>query len=160
MGTAGVSRRRALTGAASVGLGLPVLAACGDGGTTATDPAPSSSAATSSAPPTSAPTAPGSTEATPGGPVATPSDVPVGGGLVVGESSVVITQPTEGDFKGFSSTCTHQGCTVREVTETIDCVCHGSSFAIDTGEPVAGPASAPLGEIALTIDGDQITLAK
>lgn len=160
MSTAGVSRRRTLTGVASAALALPILAACGDGdtaGTTATDPA--SSATKGQAPPTSTPTEAESTEATPGGPVATTGDVPVGGGLVVGESGVVITQPTEGDFKGFSSICTHQGCTVREVTATIDCVCHGSSFAIDTGAPVSGLATVPLGEVPLTIDGDQITLA-
>lgn len=155
MGTSGVSRRRALTGAASVGIGLPVLAACGEGSGSATEPGPTGSSTT----PTSAPATPEPTTPAPGGAVASIADVPVGGGLVVAESDVVITQPTEGDFRGFSATCTHQGCQMREVTETIDCVCHSSSFAIDTGAPLSGPASVPLAEVTLTVDGGQILLA-
>lgn len=144
-----VSRRHALTGAATAGLGLPLLSACGGDSETASD---GGSAPSSSAPSTSA--SGGS-----GGAIATTADVPVGGGLIVADSQVVITQPTEGQFKGFSSTCTHEGCQVAEVQETINCPCHGSTFSLETGEPTGGPAPSPLGEVPLDVQGDRISLA-
>ena len=139
MSTSGVSRRRALTGAAGLGIGLPVLAACGGG--------------TSSSAADSAPTA------APGTVLASAAEIPVGGGAVFADAGVVITQPTAGDFKGFSVTCTHSGCPVNQVTSTINCPCHGSTFSLTDGSPQAGPASSPLAPVALSLAGDQISLA-
>ena len=45
----------------------------------------------------------------PGSPLATTSEVPVGGGIVLPDAQLVITQPTEGTFLGFNTTCTHTG---------------------------------------------------
>ena len=75
-------------------------------------------------------------------PVAQLTDVPSGGGLVVGE--VVITR--DGDtVHAFSATCTHQGCIVSDVTDgEIHCPCHGSAFDATTGAVVTGPATQPL----------------
>ncbi len=154
MGSSGLSRRRALTGAAGVGISLPVLAACGGGGggSTATDP--SSSSAPSTSPSTSA-----SGGGAPAEGFTTTADIPVGGGAVFPDEGVVVTQPTEGEFKGFAIQCTHAGCPVDEVTETINCPCHASQFSITDGAPQSGPASEPLGEMPLTVTGDQISLA-
>jgi Rieske Fe-S protein len=154
--TNAVSRRNALSGAATIGLGLPLLAACGgDEGGTATDPSESpSSSATGSEAPTSAP----GSEAPSGG-IATTSDVPVGGGVIISGDDVVITQPTEGEFKAFTAVCTHQGCLVNEVTDTINCPCHQSMFSIEDGSVQGGPASSPLGEVEISVEGDQISLA-
>ena len=70
------------------------------------------------------------------------ADVPVGSGLIVDD--VVITQPTAGVFKGFSSVCPHAGCNVSEVTDgNIVCPCHGSRFDLE-GAVVKGPAREPL----------------
>ncbi|OLT09507.1 hypothetical protein BJF78_30580 [Pseudonocardia sp. CNS-139] len=57
--------------------------------------------------PVNPPAAPGGAPAA-AAPVATTADVPVGGGLVLAEQDLVITQPTAGEFKAFSATCTHQ----------------------------------------------------
>lgn len=137
-----LTRRRALTGAAALGLATPVLAACGGGdsaGDTAASATPSPSAA---------------------GPLAPTSDVPVGGGLILEEQGVVLTQPTEGDFKAFSSICTHQGCPVSAVSESgISCTCHGSVFSLDTGEPESGPAGSPLPAVEVSVQGGEISLA-
>ena len=79
----------------------------------------------------------------PGGPppLVDTADVPVGGGVVLTSSRVVVTQATAGTFRCFTNRCTHMGCAVDSVTDgTIHCPCHGSLFAIDTGSPVAGPA--------------------
>ncbi|HEX5811853.1 MAG TPA: Rieske (2Fe-2S) protein, partial [Pseudonocardia sp.] len=59
------------------------------------------------------------------GALATTSQVPVGGGVVLADAALVITQPKAGQFKAFSAVCTHQGCTVGSVEGgTINCPCH------------------------------------
>ena len=89
--------------------------------------------------------------------IAATADVPVGGGVVVKADKVVVTQPTKGEFKGFSAVCTHQGCLVSAVAGgTINCTCHGSKFSITDGSVVAGPAKAPLGDARVAVDGAQI----
>ena len=95
-----------------------------------------------------------------GAALATIDEVPVGGGLILGEEGIVITQPTEGEFKGFTSVCTHQGNTVTSVEDgQILCSFHGSSYSAETGEVEGGPAPSALGEIAIKVDGDQILAA-
>jgi Rieske Fe-S protein len=94
-----------------------------------------------------------------GSELATTSEVPVGGGLILTEQKVVITQPTEGDFKAFTAVCTHQQCVVAEVQETINCNCHQSKFSIEDGSVQGGPAPSPLEEIAIEVDGDRIVSA-
>jgi Rieske Fe-S protein len=86
------------------------------------------------------------------------AEVPVGGGKIV--AGAVVTQPTSGTFKAFSSTCTHQGCTVAEVTDnTIRCPCHGSSFDASTGAVKSGPAQRPLPAKTLTDSGSSVVVA-
>ena len=133
-----LSRRRALGAAAGVGVGLPALAACAG-----EDPAPS-----------------GDTQDAPveGSALTTVGDVPIGGGVILGETEIVVTQPTKGDFRGFSAICTHQGCIVREVAETINCFCHGAKYSLESGEPVSGPANVALASRDLRIEGDDILL--
>ncbi len=146
-----LSRRRALTGAATASLSLPLLAACGS-------ETPSQSAADSpeesGAGATSAPATPAT-----GGPLATVADVPVGGGLVLDEQRVVLTQPTAGDVRAFSAVCTHTGCLVGEVEKTINCPCHGSRFDASSGAVLAGPAPAPLAPVEIRINGNEVVLA-
>ncbi|MDO5503984.1 MAG: Rieske (2Fe-2S) protein [Actinomycetia bacterium] len=91
--------------------------------------------------------------------VAATSDVPVGGGIIVGAVQTVITQPTAGEFKAFSSICPHQGCAVSSVEDDeIICPCHDSRFAISTGAVLTGPARTGLTEVALRVDGESISL--
>ena len=155
-----LSRRHALTGAATIGLGLPLLSACGDDATGAgSDPTPSPSAPSSASPTASPSATESSSKAKPATGIVATTEVPVGSGIVVSDSQVVITQPTQGEFKAFSVTCTHAGCPVNEVTETINCPCHGSTFSITDGSPTGGPAPSPLDEVAISVVGDQISLA-
>ena len=95
-----------------------------------------------------------------GGAIAATADVPVGGGLVVKDQKVVVTQPNKGEFKGFTAVCTHAGCVVKEVAGgTINCPCHGSKFSITDGSVVAGPAKKPLAEAPVAVEGTQIVSA-
>jgi Rieske Fe-S protein len=88
------------------------------------------------------------------------SDIPSGGGKVFESQKVVVTQPTDGEFKAFTAICTHAGCTVGSVSNgTINCPCHGSKFKIEDGSVANGPAAKPLAEKKITVDGDKIRLA-
>ncbi len=131
------SRRKVLSGAAAVGVAVPVLAACGSsGGSDVTGTSPSS-----------------------GGAIKT-SEIPVGGGTIFPDQQVVVTQPTAGVFKAFSSTCTHQGCQVTQVANrTIDCPCHFSKYSIVDGSVVSGPAPRPLPEKTVTPSGTTLTVS-
>jgi Rieske Fe-S protein len=168
MNGSGISRRGALTGA-SLGLTLPALAACG---ADETDTAGDSGSATGRSRDPESPDSPTASEAPSESPtkkkqkkpkddggIAATADVPVGGGLVLAEQQLVITQPTKGEFKGFSAVCTHQGCLVDDVTDTINCPCHGSAFSIEDGSVVGGPAPSPLPEEQLVVEGGSIDLA-
>lgn len=136
------SRRGILQGAGVLGTGL-ALAACGAG--------KSAEQPTSSAAPEGQAAAPVEIQA---------ADVPVGGGLVVKDAEIVVTQPTAGEFHAFSALCPHQQCLVSKVADgTIDCPCHGSKFNATTGDVEHGPATSPLAAKTLTVDGATLTVA-
>ena len=141
-----IPRQKALIGA-GLGLVATVLAACTTYGKK--PEASGDSATTTKAPPTTGGTAP-----EPANVITKTADVPVGSGVIVGE--VVVTQAVAGDFKGFSSKCTHAGCAVNEVVDgTINCPCHGSKFNLD-GSVAHGPATKPLESKVVTVQGDSI----
>ncbi|MEU6728914.1 Rieske (2Fe-2S) protein [Nonomuraea wenchangensis] len=92
--------------------------------------------------------------------IAKTADVPVGGGKLIGDLKLVVTQPQQGVYKAFSAACTHKGCTVSTPKDNIiTCACHGSEFAADSGAPNKGPATAPLTAIAVKVEGDGIVVA-
>ena len=148
-------RSAVIRGAGAVGLaavGATALAACGSDSGAGASAGGSSSGGSSSAATT---TAAGSGDS---GGVAK-ADVPVGGGIIVASSMAVITQPAAGEFKAFSSTCTHMGCPVAAVADgTINCNCHGSRFDIATGAVKQGPATSPLPAKKVTVKGDRLTV--
>jgi Rieske Fe-S protein len=153
-----ISRRNALAGAGLLGVGLPVLAACGDDsgdtGGSATETSDRPETGSSSATPTeesSATEESGATEQPEVEGLVAAADVPVGGGVILADAKLVVTQPAKGEFKAFSSTCTHRGCRVAKVTETIDCRCHGSMFSLEDGSVQGGPAPAPLPETPVKV---------
>ncbi len=151
-----VQRRTILTAGGLV-LAGGALAACGGADSTATEAttgAPATGAA--SAPATGAPAA-----TTPvAGALASVSEIPVGGGVIVPEPPIVITQPVAGTFKAFTAICPHQGCLVSEVAENeIVCPCHGSLFSAEDGAVVQGPAVQGLTAASIAVQGDSIVLA-
>ncbi|WP_433343412.1 Rieske (2Fe-2S) protein [Streptomyces sp. CA-253872] len=88
------------------------------------------------------------------------ADIPEGGGKIFPDAKVVVTQPAKGEFKAFTSVCTHAGCPVAGVSGgTINCACHGSKFSIEDGSVKHPPATSPLEELKLQVTGGTITLA-
>jgi Rieske Fe-S protein len=141
-----VERRTVLQIGGLVAVG-GVVAACGSSSSTA-------DTATSAAAPTG-----GVVGSAGASGAAKTADIPVGGGLIVADKAVVITQPTAGEFKAFSAICTHQGCLVGSVENNeIICPCHGSKFSGTDGSVITGPAQTPLAPAGITVDGGNVVI--
>lgn len=145
-----LTRRGALSSVATVGLTLPLLTACAQD-TSASAPGGLSG-------PSEA-TQEGDPEAPLDGALAATADIPVGSGVIFSSARVVVTQPEAGDFRCFSAVCTHTGCLVTGIGETITCPCHGSQFDIATGEVLGGPAPGPLPQVDFTVENDEVVLS-
>ena len=146
----GLSRRAVVAGVGGVAA-AGLLTACG--ATPAPAPAPA-------APAPAAPSAEPSAATSDGATLGAASSIPVGGGTVFADKDVVVTQPTAGEYKAFSATCTHQGCKVKSVADgVIVCPCHGSKFAIADGSVASGPAKSPLPAKSVSVEGGSIVLA-
>ena len=143
------TRRAVLGGVAAVGAGA-LLAACGSD--EPTDSTGGGADSTSGGD--------GGGDGGTGGALATTDEVPVGGGTVFQKEKIVVTQPTEGDFKAFTAVCTHQGCTVGAVNgDTIQCNCHGSQYNAADGKVKKGPAAKALAPKKVTVEGNEIIVS-
>ncbi|WP_155056677.1 Rieske (2Fe-2S) protein [Streptomyces blattellae] len=95
-----------------------------------------------------------------GAPLAKTSDIPDGGGKIFSDEKIVVARSAAGDYKAYSTICTHQGCPMTDLKEDIiSCACHGSSFSIADGSVQKGPATKPLEAKEITVSGESITLA-
>ena len=85
------------------------------------------------------------------------ADVPVGGGVALSDEDVVVTQPTKGEFKAYTTVCTHQGGAITTV-EGGDMICslHQSHFSIADGSVTQSPATSPLPEVQIKVQGGQV----
>lgn len=147
-----LARRTVLVTGGALGAAA-ALAACGGSGDGAAADSPASADTTgSSAAPSSG--------AAPAGEVLGPVDqVTVGSGVVYDGPKVVVTQPAEGDIRGFTAVCPHQGCLVSEVTNNeILCPCHGSLFSAEDGAVITGPATTGLAPVDVSVVDDQVVL--
>jgi Rieske Fe-S protein len=143
------SRRTALAAVGAAGLAV-ALTACSSGDDSSSD----TSGSTSTAGSTTAQGDAGGTE------LAKTTDIPEGGGKIFASQGVVVTQPTAGTYKAFSSKCTHQGCAVSSISNgVIVCPCHQSEFSVTDGSVKKGPATQALPAEQISVSGDSITLA-
>lgn len=152
-----VARRTVLVTGGAIGAAA-ALAACG--GSSDSAATSSSSAPESSPAPEPSSSAAESSGAAPQGEVLGPVDqVTVGSGVVYDGPKVVVTQPAQGDVRGFTAVCPHQGCLVSEVTNNeILCPCHGSLFSAEDGAVLVGPATTGLAPVDVTVVDDQVIL--
>lgn len=91
--------------------------------------------------------------------MAAAADVPVGGVIKATASgvSVMIAQPSEGQFRAFSSVCTHQGCQLNaQMEKTMTCPCHSSVFSLEDGSPTGGPAETALAQFPVEVKEGRI----
>lgn len=75
----------------------------------------------------------------------------------IGKQSLVVRKTGNGQFKSFSSKCTHLGCLVeyRKELQGFRCNCHGSMFDLD-GNNLSGPAPRPLEPYRVEVRGEDI----
>jgi Rieske Fe-S protein len=111
--------------------------------------------------PASQPSAPASAAPSGGGGPVTvkEAEIPVGSGKIFPDAQTVITQPKKGQFKAFSAICTHMGCLVDSVTNTINCPCHGSKYSITDGSVVNPPAPQPLPAKTIKVSGGTLIVS-
>jgi thiosulfate dehydrogenase [quinone] large subunit len=71
-----------------------------------------------------------------------------------GEKAVLIHN-NNGSVKALGTTCTHQGCEVAYRTESqlMECPCHGARYNPENGSVVRGPATRPLKNFNVQVDG-------
>jgi Rieske Fe-S protein len=153
----GLSRRSVLGVTVAGAAGL-LTAACGGGGSSGTTGTSSGDTTT----PSAAGSSTGSSSSGGGGSngLVKTAKVPVGEGVILADQKIVVTQPTAGQFKGFSAICTHMNCTVGSIQGgTIMCPCHGSQYSIKDGSVTGGPAPKPLSKIAVKVVGDEVVKA-
>jgi Rieske Fe-S protein len=147
------TRRRVLGGCAAVGLTC-LAAACAAG-----DPPSGTGSPPGGTTGGSAPGATGAPAALPATTLAA-SEVPVGGGVILAEEAVVVTQPVRGKFKAFSAVCPHLGCLVSDVSASaITCACHGSQFSPANGSVLTGPATDGLAVLTVSMSGGMLTIS-
>jgi Rieske Fe-S protein len=158
--SAGPARRTVVAAAGAAGLAVALTACSDSGADSGADSGSGSDAAPQETGPTSSASSGGGTqEAAPAQALATAADIPEGGGVVFADRKVVVTQPSAGEFKAFSATCTHQGCAVKNVADgVINCPCHNSNFSIADGSVQSGPAREPLPAVEIAVDGESISL--
>lgn len=89
------------------------------------------------------------------------SEVPVGESYDFrdGGQPAVLVHVSEDEFVAYSAVCTHQGCTVAYDGTQLACPCHGSTFSTSDGAPTNGPATEPLPEIPVSVEGDSVVRA-
>lgn len=156
------ARRALLLGAGA--LGVAVLAGCGDD-----EPAPSAAGAASrAATATSGPAAnpfdntgggadPGE-GAPPAGALVAVKEVPVGGGLIV-KDTILVVQPKQGTIKAYRASCPHQGITVDPPSggsPVIMCPGHNSQFKTADGSLVRGPATRGLSGVQVKVQAGYV----
>lgn len=148
-----LARRAVLVTGGALGAAV-ALAACGSSGEG------SAASSTAGAADSATPESPASSGAAPTGEVLGPVDeVAVGSGVVYDGPKVVVTQPVEGDVRGFTAVCPHQGCLVTEVVNNeILCPCHGSLFSAEDGAVLVGPATSGLASVDVQVVDDQVVL--
>ena len=136
------SRRTVMSGIVGVGVGLPLLAACGSEDSGGGGGSDSSGGASAS------------------GSLGKASEVPVGGAKIFKDKKVMVSQPSKGEFRAFSTVCTHQGCSITKLDgDEIECGCHFSRFKVADGAVAKGPAAKPLKELEVTVEGGNLTVA-
>lgn len=89
------------------------------------------------------------------------ADIPDGGGLIVdAPQGKALLVRTGDEVKAFNASCTHKGTIVSAPKDGVaECPSHGSQFQLSDGAAVKGPATSPLAELTVTVEGDKVTVA-
>ena len=162
--------RRTVLAGTGAGLVAALTAACGTSddyvapaeGFTVPEASPADASGTEADPdPEASPDLSGPAEETETDPAALVSldDIPIGTAKSVKSADgkqLIVSHPAKGKVAAFSAICTHQGCPVKPVGESLDCPCHGSKFDYATGEVTQGPANKALPAFTVHMQGRNV----
>lgn len=99
--------------------------------------------------------------ATPTAPVAlgAENEIPKGGAKLYWDHKVVVSRDANGTLKAYSTLCTHGQCAINKLEGTkLICPCHGSEFDATTGQVTRSPASVPLPEVPVRVQGGKLVV--
>lgn len=82
----------------------------------------------------------------------------VGGAVIA--NGIIVIRKTSTSFVAFSSTCTHEGCTVgyNAASTNIVCPCHNGTFSSTNGSVISGPPPSSLSSYTATLSGTMLTV--
>ncbi|HUR03766.1 MAG TPA: Rieske (2Fe-2S) protein [Nonomuraea sp.] len=95
-------------------------------------------------------------------PMGSVDEIPVNSGMLFEADQYIVTQPKAGEFVGFDSLCTHEGCPVDVFDRPgiMACSCHSTDFKITNGAVIKGPAKKPMPQKPIVIENGKIYKAK
>ena len=67
-----------------------------------------------------------------------------------------------GTFYAIGNICTHMGCPLSKGTlkgETVECICHGSTFDLKTGNVARGPADKPEKKFEVKVENGRVLIS-
>ena len=86
-----------------------------------------------------------------------------------GKSSAYFNHPTQGSsilvdyggqWRAFSSVCTHAGCTVQFTGSSVYCPCHAGYFSPTNGSVQGGPPTTPLPEFGVVVQNGSLYVSQ
>lgn len=75
-----------------------------------------------------------------------------------GDQEIALTRVGETVY-AFENDCSHMHCTFDDADvegTRLECVCHGSAFDLETGEPTGPPATQPIPVYPVRVEGGEI----
>ena len=153
------SRRAVVGGVVGLGVGVPLVAACGSDESSDSGGSGGSGSG-GDASPEKKDSGGGGGNSGAAGAIGKTSEVPVGGAKIYKAEKVLVSQPKQGEFKAFSTVCTHRQCAITKLDgDEIECGCHESRFKVADGSVAQGPATDPLPEMKVTVSGDNLSVS-
>ncbi len=68
----------------------------------------------------------------------------------------------DGTYYAIGNTCTHMGCPLSKGTlkgDTVECICHGSTFELKTGAIKRGPAEKPEPKFETKVENGRVLIS-
>jgi 3-phenylpropionate/trans-cinnamate dioxygenase ferredoxin subunit len=78
------------------------------------------------------------------------------------EGTTVAVAHIEASWYAFDDTCTHRQCSLSDGElwgDVVTCPCHGSEFALATGEVMNGPADEPVRSYEVRVEGTELQVS-
>ncbi len=78
------------------------------------------------------------------------------------DGKAILLVNLNGTYYAIGNICTHMGCSLSKGKlkgENVECVCHGSTFSLKTGNVVRGPAAKPEPRYEVKVEKEQVMIS-